>query len=259
MLSRKKILTLLSAVILIALLTAFFNSQKSPPKKVLDSKATVEVSPTLVYTPSITPSSQEDENSLPIPSFSPKDLYIVEKVIDGDTITVSQRGNKETIRLIGINTPETVDPRRPVDCFGKEASDNAKELLTGSKVYLEEDATQGSRDKYSRLLRYVYREDGLFYNLFMIKNGLAYEYTYDLPYKYTQEFKSAQKTAELQKIGLWADGVCSTQKINENKVNNNSVNTPQGVGDKDCSDFTKQIDAQDFFIAQGGPGSDPHK
>lgn len=104
-------------------------------------------------------------------------------------------GTRETIRLIGIDTPETVDPRKPVQCFGGEASNKAKELLSGKKVRIEKDSTQGDRDKYGRLLTYIYREDGLFFNKYMIEQGYAYEYTYDTPYKYQAEFKEAEKYA----------------------------------------------------------------
>jgi len=132
-------------------------------------------------------------------------LYSVTNVVDGDTIDVSIDGKVERLRLIGINTPETVDPRKPVECFGVEASQKAKSLLTGKKVYLENDITQGELDKYNRLLRYVFLEDGTSFNLMMIKEGYAYEYTYDIPYKYQTEFKNAQKEAMASKAGLWGD------------------------------------------------------
>lgn len=129
--------------------------------------------------------------------------YDVIKVVDGDTIDVSINGQTERLRLIGINTPETVDPRKAVECFGVEASNKAKSVLTGKKVLLGADVTQGERDKYDRLLRYVFLEDGTNFNLLMIKEGYAYEYTYDTPYKYQSQFKQAQKEAEMAKAGLW--------------------------------------------------------
>jgi micrococcal nuclease len=132
----------------------------------------------------------------------------VSKVVDGDTIDVTVNGETARVRLIGINTPETVDPRKPVECYGKEASDFAKETLTGKKVRLEADPTQTDRDKYDRLLRYVFLEDGTNFNELMVARGYAYEYTYDAPYKYQKEFKAAQKFAEDNKRGLWAEGVC---------------------------------------------------
>jgi len=130
------------------------------------------------------------------------------RVVDGDTITILIGGKRETVRLIGINTPETVDPRRPVECFGKEASNKAKELLTGKRVRLEADPTQQDRDRYGRLLRYVYLEDGTFVNEWMIEEGFAYEFTYTAPYQYQEEFKTAQEEAMKKQKGLWREGVC---------------------------------------------------
>lgn len=129
--------------------------------------------------------------------------YPVLEVVDGDTLKIDRNGTKETLRLIGINTPETVDPRKPVECFGKEASDKAKGLLAGKVVRIESDPTQSERDRYGRLLVYVYLADGTFFNKKMIEEGYAYEYTYDTPYKYQAEFKEAQRQAELNKRGLW--------------------------------------------------------
>lgn len=148
----------------------------------------------------------------PIPptpsSVDASSLYSVVRVVDGDTIKVDVDGVEETVRLIGMNTPETVDPRRPVECFGKEASLKAQELLDGQLVRLQTEASQGERDKYHRLLAYVTREDGLFFNKHMIEQGYAYEYTYRLPYQYQSEFMAAQKEAEAAGRGLWAPGVC---------------------------------------------------
>lgn len=142
-----------------------------------------------------------------------EELYLVKKVVDGDTFDVSINGQIKRIRLIGVDTPETVDPRKAVQCFGKEASNKAVELLFNKKVKLEADSTQGELDKYGRLLRYVIREDGLFFNKWMIENGYAHEYTYSKPYKYQQEFKNAQQEAETQKRGLWADNACPSAPV----------------------------------------------
>lgn len=135
-------------------------------------------------------------------------LYKIVRVIDGDTMIIKINGKNKTVRLIGVNTPETVDPRRPVECFGIEASNKAKEILSGKNVKLEADGFVGERDKYGRLLRYIFLEDGTNFNKMMISEGYAYEYTYDLPYKYQNEFKQAEKDAREAKKGLWADGVC---------------------------------------------------
>jgi micrococcal nuclease len=138
----------------------------------------------------------------------PKDLpqARVIRVIDGDTVEVSPGGR---VRQIGMDTPETVDPRQPVQCFGREASVKAQELLGGKTVFLEADPTQGERDRYRRLLRYVWLPDGRLFNLEMIAQGYAHEYTYATPYKYQQLFKQAQRTAREQNRGLWAPQTCA--------------------------------------------------
>ena len=175
--------------------------------------------PETIATPSepiITKNSEtktvQPEKSTPLPTTptNPQyEYYSVSSVVDGDTIKVSVSGTIETFRLIGMDTPETVDPRKPVQCFGKEASNKAKELLTGKKVRIEKDSTQGDFDKYNRRLAYIYREDGLFYNKYMIEQGYAHEYTYNVPYKYQAEFKAAQKSAQENLKGLWSSETCN--------------------------------------------------
>lgn len=135
-------------------------------------------------------------------------LYPVVRVIDGDTIVIEKDGVNETVRLIGIDTPETVHPSKPVQCFGKEASDQTRAWLQGENVYIEIDSQEGTRDKYGRMLGYVLRADGYFINLELIRQGFAYEYTYNLPYQYQAEFMEAEKKAKEGERGLWADGVC---------------------------------------------------
>lgn len=137
-------------------------------------------------------------------------LVKVTKVVDGDTIHVMLDGKDQTIRVIGIDTPETVDPRKPVQCMGLAASSRAKELLTDKTVRLEADLTQGDKDKYGRLLRYVFIDGVTDYGHSTIAEGFAHEYTYDAPYKYRAEYKQAQKDAEIQKRGLWAENACIT-------------------------------------------------
>lgn len=139
--------------------------------------------------------------------------YPVVKVIDGDTIKVRKDGRDVTIRLIGVDTPETVDPRRAVQCFGKEASDKAKQLLSGRSVRLELDTSQGTLDKYGRTLAYVYvpTDSGpaeLLVNEYLIAEGYGHEYTYHIPYAYQAAFQAAEVSAREQKKGLWADTAC---------------------------------------------------
>ena len=131
-------------------------------------------------------------------------------VTDGDTIRVSIDGRSEPVRLIGVDTPELLDPRKPVQCFAREASNHANELLTpGLSIGLEPDPTQDNRDKYDRLLRYVWLPDGRLFNLQTIAAGYAHEYTYDLPYKYQAQFKAAERQAREAEIGLWSPTTCA--------------------------------------------------
>jgi micrococcal nuclease len=147
-----------------------------------------------------------------VASVAPQPLVPVLRVVDGDTIVVSVNGKNETVRLIGINTPETVDPRKTVECFGREASGRAQALLQNASVILEADPTQGDRDKYGRLLRYIFLPDGTNVNELMIEEGYAYEYTYATPYAYQEEFQTAQKAAMVQKKGLWNEATCNGRK-----------------------------------------------
>lgn len=139
-------------------------------------------------------------------------FYKVTKVTDGDTLRVDVDGESERVRLIGINTPETVDPRREVECFGKEASERMKGLAEGKLIRLEYDGSQGSRDTYGRLLAYVYLEDGEMLNRKMVAEGYAYEYTYMTPYKYQTEFKELQNLARSSGRGLWSPDACASDK-----------------------------------------------
>ena len=112
------------------------------------------------------------------------------------------------IRMIGLDTPETVDPRKPVQCFGREASAQAKTILGGQQVYLETDPSQDTIDKYGRTLAYVWTASGRLFNLDMIADGYAFEYTYDLPYRYQADFKAAEGDARTQSRGLWSPDAC---------------------------------------------------
>jgi micrococcal nuclease len=130
------------------------------------------------------------------------------KVVDGDTIEIYLNKKIEKVRLIGVNTPETVDPRRKVECFGPEASNRLKELLEGKVVKVEADETQNDSDKYQRLLRYVYL-DNININQKMIEEGYGFEYTYKVPYKYQREFKKSQQEAKSKNLGLWNQENCN--------------------------------------------------
>lgn len=123
----------------------------------------------------------------------------VARVVDGDTIELED-GSK--VRYIGVNTPESVDPRRPVGCFGKEASAYNKSLVSGKVVQLVGDV--GDTDKYGRLLRYVYLEDGTFVNLKLVQDGYASVMTVPPNVKYRDVFVQAEREAREKKMGLWS-------------------------------------------------------
>lgn len=128
------------------------------------------------------------------------DLFEVLKVVDGDTIEINYNGNKEKVRLIGVDTPETVHPTKEVQTYGKEASSFTKSQLTGKKITLEFDVQQ--RDKYGRLLAYVYL-DGKMFNKTLLEEGYAQIATFPPNVKYVDEFKQIQAKAKEEKKGLW--------------------------------------------------------
>jgi len=133
--------------------------------------------------------------------------YRVVDVVDGDTLKVDMP-ERTTIRVIGIDTPETVDPRKPVECFGRAASQRAHELLDGRRVTLEYDASQGREDRYGRTLAYVWLPDGRSFEQTMLAEGYGHEYTYDVPYRYQRAYKAAEADARAYERGLWRPGVC---------------------------------------------------
>lgn len=128
----------------------------------------------------------------------------VERVVDGDTIIVDLGGRRTRVRMIGFNTPESVDPRRPVECFGKEASDHLKSLIgSGDAVRLERDAEK--TDRYGRTLAYVFRaRDGLFLNVQMVEDGYAHTLTIPPNVTYVERFRAAERDARTAGRGLWS-------------------------------------------------------
>jgi micrococcal nuclease len=127
----------------------------------------------------------------------------VVRVVDGDTIVVRLDGREESVRLIGIDTPESIDPRTPVECYGREASRRAAALLPpGTAVRLVRDVEP--RDRYDRLLAYVYRlDDGTFVNLALVQEGFASVATYPPNVAHTDDFVAAAADAREAGRGLW--------------------------------------------------------
>ncbi len=162
---------------------SFFSNKQQPQKPVeITKEATSSVVANL--------SSREGEAS---------ESATVARVIDGDTVEL-EGGRK--LRYIGIDTPETVDPRTPVQCFGVEAKEENKRLVDGKTVRLEKDVSE--TDKYGRLLRYVYVDD-LMVNDFLVRQGFAHASTYPPDVKYNQQLLEAEQEARENERGLWAE------------------------------------------------------
>lgn len=143
--------------------------------------------------------------------------YLVTSIEDGDTITVDMNGTLERVRFIGVDTPETQDPRTAVQCFGKVASEFTRSMIGQGPVRLEADPTNTNRDRYNRLLRYVYLPDGRLVNAEIIKQGYGFAYTL-FPFEKMEEFRSYERQAREQNLGLW--GACNIQQDGDKKTTN---------------------------------------
>ena len=134
----------------------------------------------------------------------PKPLVSVQvlRVIDGDTIEVCcVAGKRETVRYIGVNTPETRHPARGVEAYGKEATEANRRLVEGRTLRLEFDVQQ--RDRHGRLLAYGYREDAIFVNAWLVENGYAQVMTVPPNVRYQELFLKLQQEARTASRGLW--------------------------------------------------------
>lgn len=200
----------------------------------------------------------------------------VASVIDGDTIQIAPPVTGiDTVRLIGIDTPETRDPRRGVQPLGKEASAYTSRSLRGQQVVLEFDVEK--TDRYGRLLAYVWLADGRMFNRQIVKEGYAQVATFPPNVKYTDLLLADQKKARELGKGLW--GLPADEKCKEtdrgNDIGGGCEDGGNGEGgggsgpgggskdsggpDRDCPDFATQKQAQQFFLKNGGPGKDPHR
>lgn len=144
---------------------------------------------------------------------------VVTRVVDGDTIVVevtarsggpgageAEVGEEHTVRLIGIDTPESVDPRSPVECFGTEASDATRALLEGADVRLVKDVSE--TDRYGRLVRYVYLGEEMA-NARLVVNGYAAAYTFPPDVRHSDLFVRLERDAREEDRGLWSPDTCS--------------------------------------------------
>lgn len=133
----------------------------------------------------------------------------VARVIDGDTIELI---NGERLRYIGIDTPEEFDPRKPVQCFAKEAADANKNLVEGKSIIFYKDISD--RDKYGRWLGFVYLEDGTFVNLALVRQGFAFAYPYKPDISHADDFQKTETEAHKTKRGLWT--ACAVHRDSNN-------------------------------------------
>lgn len=150
--------------------------------------------------------------------------YEVTQVVDGDTVKARVDGKVESIRIIGIDSPESTSS---TECFGAESSAKAKEFLGGKWIQLEKDDSQGDRDKYGRLLRYVWFDEGTDFGRRMIEEGYAHEYTYSKPYNKQAQYKETEQAAKNAHMGLWSPDTCNgqAQKPTPTKAQTNTNTT----------------------------------
>jgi len=194
------------------------------------------------------PIKEEDEQ---------ENTYSVTKVIDGDTIAIE---SGEVIRYIGIDTPETVHPSKPVECFGKEASNKNKELVEGKRVRLEKDVSE--TDKYGRLLRYVWAGD-IFVNDYLVRQGYAYAYTYPPDVKYSEQFVKAQQEARENNRGLWKGCPITSTEYSTTTTITTTINPSEKIicsyNAYNCPDFSTHAEAQEVYEFCGGVNNDIHR
>jgi micrococcal nuclease len=158
----------------------------------------IEVGSTTHQEPSVGTPEQSRES---LNASSEKRLVI--RVIDGDTIVVSPN---EKVRLIGVDTPETVHPKRAVECFGKDAKEFTRTMVESKSIRLildELNAARNHRDRYGRTLAYVYFDNGTMLNAELIRQGYAHAYT-RFPFRHVVEFRQLESIARSQAVGLWA-------------------------------------------------------
>lgn len=148
-----------------------------------------------------TPPTAESSQLTAVPT--PVSGVLVTRVIDGDTIELE---TGQTVRYIGVDTPETVHPDKGVECFGREAAAANRGLVEGQRVTLEKDVSE--TDQYGRLLRYVYVGDEMV-NDYLVRNGFANASTWPPDIKYQGRFQAAEQYARDNQIGLWAPDACT--------------------------------------------------
>jgi micrococcal nuclease len=174
-------------------------------------------------------------------------MVLVTRVVDGDTIEVNYRGSIVDIRLIGVDTPETVHPTEPVECFGPAASRFTTASLTEETVRLEFDVER--RDYYGRLLAYVW-DDGKLFNRALVQRGFATVSTYPPNVRYVERFSAAQDRAQSAGRGLWEG--CSAP-VPDSSAGTGTVGDPSAA----CDGYSPCLPPASDYDCAGGSGDGP--
>jgi len=189
-------------------------------------------SPATQVTPTHTPSASATSGPLDA-GRTPGQPAVVTRTVDGDTIYVRYRGREVDVRLIGVDTPETVDPSQPVGCYGPQASHFTERMLTGEAIRLEFDVER--HDRYGRVLAYVWLRDHLF-NRRLVAQGYAVVSTYPPNVRYESRFEAAEQIARSGDLGQW--GACPVDHAHRCDPAYPGVCIPSPPPDLDCADVT---------------------
>jgi len=226
----------------------------SPPEtKEEDETETIQPSPEPTPTaPDKEPKAQQSPDSLGVS----REKVKVAKVIDGDTIKLE---NGRAVRYIGIDTPEKVHPSKPIQCYGKEASNKNRELVEGKEIEMEKDVSE--TDKYGRLLRYIWVGD-VFVNEYLVREGFAHSSTYPPDVKYQDRFREAERQAREEGKGLWGSYCDDWEQPASEKPAPPLPDTADYIcshNANNCSDFATHTEAQAVFEKCGGVDNDVHR
>ena len=187
--------------------------------------------------------------------------YAVLDVIDGDTVEIGYQGGV-SVRIIGIDTPETVHPSVPDECWGGVASAAAANLLSGKKVALKFDPSQGRTDYYGRTLGYLQLPGIGDFGLAMIKRGHAAEYTYDTAYARQGQYQAADSAARSADRGLWGKCGGPDKPLRQPEPKTNPAPAPAGncePGYDPCvPPYPPDVNCDDVDGPISVSGSDPH-
>lgn len=212
------------------------------------------------------PAKQPLKEQQPEPKIESSTTDIITRVVDGDTFDVLIAGEtKDTIRLLGVDTPETYVKNKAneydaitdlacLDEWGHKATEYAKSLLNNKKVSLSYDPTAGERGYYGRLLAYI-EIDGKDFGMLLLENGYARVYTEGKCQK-EDYYLTIQKKAETNNIGLWLCGGEKQESLQQESQEGEIICSHNAYN---CSDFTTQAEAQNVFEHCGGDSNDIHK